>query len=136
MSMKVSLVKFTFIQKCTRSHKVNIPNTICKIIKKPKILTKDLLTEIDNLVEDIQIKGVLSQKQKINSIFAENVIPLLFEIKTSVEIENFSQNDLREKINFCLANTSDIVDIDSEYATFYSRIRVLRENILMRISGR
>ena len=52
------------------------------------------------------------------SIFAENVIPLLFEIKTSVEIENFSQNDLREKINFCLANTSDIVDIDSEYATF------------------
>ena len=68
--------------------------------KKPKILTKDLLTEIDNLVEDIQIKGVLSQKQKINSIFAENVIPLLFEIKTSVEIENFSQNDLREKINF------------------------------------
>ena len=104
--------------------------------KKPKILTKDLLTEIDNLVEDIQIKGVLSQKHKINSIFAENVIPLLFEIKTSVEIENFSQNDLREKINFCLANTSDIVDIDSEYATFYSRIRVLRENILMRISGR
>ena len=36
--------------------------------KKPKILTKDLLTEIDNLVEDIQIKGVLSQKQKINSV--------------------------------------------------------------------
>ena len=69
--------------------------------KKSKILTKkDLLTEIDNLVEDIQIKGVLSQKQKINSIFAENVIPLLFEIKTSVEIENFSQNDLREKNKF------------------------------------
>ncbi|MBL07315.1 MAG: hypothetical protein CL773_05650 [Chloroflexi bacterium] len=104
--------------------------------KKPKILTKDLVNEIDKLVEDIQIKGVLSKKQKINNIFAENVIPLLFEIKTSVEIENFSQNDLSEKINFCLANTSDIVDLDSEYAPFYSRLRVLRENILMRISAR
>ena len=32
--------------------------------KNPKILTKDLLTEIDNLVEDIQIKGRFESKTK------------------------------------------------------------------------
>ncbi len=104
--------------------------------KKPKILTEDLVDEIDNLVEDIQVKSVLDQKVKINTIFAEKIIPLLFEIKTSIEIEYFSQLDLREKINFCLAKTSDIVDIDSAYAPFYSRLRVLRENILLRLSDK
>jgi hypothetical protein len=104
--------------------------------ENPKIPTKDLVCEIDNLVEDIQIKSILVQKQKIDTIFAEKIIPLLFEIKTSIEIEYFSQLDLREKINFCLSTTSDIVDIDSDYAPFYSRIRVLRENILLRLSGK
>ncbi|MAU24181.1 MAG: hypothetical protein ACJ0J5_01515 [Dehalococcoidia bacterium] len=101
--------------------------------KKSKILTSDLLYEIDKLVEDIQIKSVLDQKKKIDTIFSEKIIPLLFEIKTTIEVEYFSQQDLREKINFCLASTSDIVDMDSEYAPFYSRIRVLRENILQKI---
>ncbi|MBP05531.1 MAG: hypothetical protein CL728_02155 [Chloroflexi bacterium] len=101
--------------------------------KKSKILTSDLLYEIDKLVEDIQIKSVLDQKKKIDTIFSEKIIPLLFEIKTTIEVEYFSQHDLREKINFCLASTSDIVDMDSEYAPFYSRIRVLRENILQKI---
>tara|TARA_B100001996_G_scaffold91413_1_gene68102 strand:- start:1659 stop:1979 length:321 start_codon:yes stop_codon:yes gene_type:complete len=104
--------------------------------KNPKILTKDLLYEIEKLVEDIQIKSVLDQKKKINTIFAENIIPLLLEIKTSIEIEYFSQHDLREKINYCLASTSDIVDIDSEYAPFYSRMRVMRENIFQKMSNK
>ncbi|MBA46485.1 MAG: hypothetical protein CL893_00175 [Dehalococcoidia bacterium] len=103
--------------------------------EKPKILTENLLNEIDLLVEDIQIKSVLDQKKKINTIFAEKIIPLLLEIKTSIEIEFFTQHDLREKINFCLASTSDIVDIDSEYAPFYSRMRVMRENIFQKIGN-
>ena len=73
--------------------------------KKSKILTSDLLYEIDKLVEDIQIKSVLDQKKKIDTIFSEKIIPLLFEIKTTIEVEYFSQQDLREKINFCLAST-------------------------------
>ena len=42
--------------------------------KKSKILTSDLLYEIDKLVEDIQIKSVLDQKKKIDTIFSEKII--------------------------------------------------------------
>jgi len=101
--------------------------------KKQDIDTKRLVDEIDNLVEDIQIKGVLYQKIYINRLFTERVIPLLFEIKTCVEIENYFQNDLSEKINTCLATTSDIVDQDSSYSSFYSRIKILRENIFQKL---
>ena len=41
--------------------------------------------------------------------------------------------EFKEKINYCVATTSDIVDLNSNYSVFYSRIRILRENILTKI---
>lgn len=94
---------------------------------------KQLVDDIDKLVEDIQVSSVLSNNKLINKIFSEKIIPVLFEIKTNLEISNPSQIEFKEKINYCVATTSDIVDLNSEYSVFYSRIRILRENILTKI---
>ena len=94
---------------------------------------KQLVDDIDKLVEDIQVSSVLSNNKLINKIFSEKNIPVLFEIKTNLEISNPSQIEFKEKINYCVATTSDIVDLNSEYSVFYSRIRILRENILTKI---
>ena len=88
---------------------------------------KQLVDDIDKLVEDIQVSSVLSNNKLINKIFSEKIIPVLFEIKTNLEISNPSQIEFKEKINYCVATTSDIVDLNSEYSVFYSRIRILRE---------
>tara|TARA_Y100000816_G_C25999984_1_gene522486 strand:+ start:100 stop:420 length:321 start_codon:yes stop_codon:yes gene_type:complete len=95
---------------------------------------KQLVDDIDKLVEDIQVSSVLSNNKLINKIFSEKIIPVLFEIKTNLEISNPSQIEFKEKINYCVATTSDIVDLNSEYSVFYSRIRILRENILTKIN--
>ena len=95
---------------------------------------KQLVDDIDKLVEDIQVSSVLSNNKLINKIFSEKIIPVLFEIKTNLEISNPSQIEYKEKINYCVATTSDIVDLNSEYSVFYSRIRILRENILTKIN--
>ena len=95
---------------------------------------KQLVDDIDKLVEDIQVSSVLSNNKLINKIFSEKIIPVLFEIKTNLEISNPSQIEFKEKINYCVAITSDIVDLNSEYSVFYSRIRILRENILTKIN--
>lgn len=94
---------------------------------------KQLVDDIDKLVEDIQVSSVLSNNKLINKIFSEKIIPVLFEIKTNLEISNPSQIEFKEKINYCVATTSDIVDLNSQYSVFYSRIRILRENILTKI---
>ena len=94
---------------------------------------KQLVDDIDKLVEDIQVSSVLSNNKLINKIFSEKIIPVLFEIKTNLEISNPSQIEFKEKINYCVATTSDIVDLNSEYSVFYSRIRSLREIILTKI---
>ena len=94
---------------------------------------KQLVDDIDKLVEDIQVSSVLSNNKLINKIFSEKIIPVLFEIKTNLEISNPSQIEFKEKINYCVATTSDIVDLNSEDSVFYSRIRILRENILTKI---
>tara|TARA_B110000438_G_scaffold94683_1_gene94114 strand:- start:2583 stop:2897 length:315 start_codon:yes stop_codon:yes gene_type:complete len=101
--------------------------------KNIDILKKTLVNEIDNLVDDIQVNSVLNNKSYINKIFSEKIIPILFEIKTNLEVGNFYLIDLREKINNCVAITSDIVDLDKDYYIFYSRIKILRENILSKI---
>jgi hypothetical protein len=98
------------------------------------ILKKTLVNEIDTLVDDIQVNSVLNNKSYINKIFSEKIIPNLFEIKTNVEIGNFYFVELKEKINNCVAMTSDIVDLDTSYYIFYSRMKILRENILSKIS--
>ena len=95
---------------------------------------KQLVDDIDKLVEDIQVSSVLSNNKLINKIFSEKINPVLFEIKTNLEISNPSQIEYKEKINYCVATTSDIVDLNSEYSVFYSRIRILRENILTKIN--
>ena len=95
---------------------------------------KQLVDDIDKLVEDIQVSSVLSNNKLINKIFSEKIIPVLFEIKTNLEISNPSQIEFKEKINYCVATASDIVDLNSEYSVFYSRIRILRENILTKIN--
>jgi|TARA_B110000495_G_C23042654_1_gene626729 hypothetical protein len=97
------------------------------------ILKKTLVSEIDNLVDDIQVNSVLNDQFYINKIFSEKIIPNLFEIKTNLEVGNFHFIDLKEKINNCVAMTSDIVDLDKNYYVFYSRIKILRENILSKI---
>tara|TARA_B110000196_G_scaffold171964_1_gene147648 strand:+ start:174 stop:488 length:315 start_codon:yes stop_codon:yes gene_type:complete len=97
------------------------------------ILKKTLVNEIDTLVDDIQVDSVLKNNPYINKIFSEKIIPNLFEIKTNLEIGNFYFVDLKEKINNCVAMTSDIVDLDTNYYVFYSRIKILRENILSKI---
>ncbi|MDG2101256.1 MAG: hypothetical protein GWO78_03045 [Dehalococcoidales bacterium] len=97
------------------------------------ILKKTLVNEIDSLVDDIQVNSVLNNKSFINKIFSEKIVPNLFEIKTNLEVGNFHLIDLREKINNCVAITSDIVDLDKNYYIFYSRIKILRENILSKI---
>jgi|TARA_B110000263_G_scaffold54024_2_gene45412 hypothetical protein len=97
------------------------------------ILKKTLVSEIDNLVDDIQVNSVLNDQFYINKIFSEKIIPNLFEIKTNLEVGNFYFIDLKEKINNCVAMTSDIVDLDKNYYVFYSRIKILRENILSKI---
>ena len=92
---------------------------------------KQLVDDIDKLVE--YNLSVNSNHDLINKIFSEKIIPVLFEIKTNLEISNPSQIEFKEKINYCVAITSDIVDLNSEYSVFYSRIRILRENILTKI---
>ena len=59
---------------------------------------KQLVDDIDKLVEDIQVSSVLSNNKLINKIFSENIIPVLFEIKTNLEISNPSQIEFKEKI--------------------------------------
>ena len=94
---------------------------------------KKIIEEIDKLVEDIQVSSVLNNNRYINKIFSEKIIPVLFEIKTNLEVSNPVQIEFKEKINYCVATTSDIVDLNSNYSVFYSRIRILRENILTKI---
>ena len=52
---------------------------------------KQLVDDIDKLVEDIQVSSVLSNNKLINKIFSEKIIPVLLEIKTNLEISNPSQ---------------------------------------------
>ena len=60
---------------------------------------KKIIEEIDKLVEDIQVSSVLNNNRYINKIFSEKIVPVLFEIKTNLEVSNPVQIEFKEKIN-------------------------------------
>ena len=80
--------------------------------------TVKILSEIDSIIDDIQVRSILINDKTINLLFSE-------------KIENFFYIDIREKINNCVALTSEIVDLNPKFSSIYSRIRVLRETILL-----
>ncbi|MAR37761.1 MAG: hypothetical protein CL715_05585 [Chloroflexi bacterium] len=93
--------------------------------------TVKLLSEIDSIIEDIQVHSILLNDKTINLLFSDKIIPILLDLRTIVEIENFFYIDIKEKINNCVALTSEIVDLNPKFSSIYSRIRVLRETILL-----
>ena len=92
---------------------------------------KQILHEIDSIIDDIQVRSILINDKAINLLFSEKITPILLDLRTNVEIENFFYIDIREKINNCVALTSEIVDLNPKFSSIYSRIRVLRETILL-----
>jgi len=92
--------------------------------------TVKLLSEIDSIIEDIQVHSILLNDKTINLLFSEKITPILLDLRTIVEIENFFYIDIKEKINNWVALTSEIVDLNPKFSSIYSRIRVLRETIL------
>ena len=93
--------------------------------------TVKLLSEIDSIIEDIQVRSIMINDKTINLLFSEKITPILLDLRTILEIENFFYIDIKEKINNCVALTSEIVDLNPKFSSIYSRIRVLRETILL-----
>ena len=61
--------------------------------------TVKLLSEIDSIIEDIQVHSILLNDKTINLLFSEKITPILLDLRTIVEIENFFYIDIKEKIN-------------------------------------
>jgi|TARA_B100001013_G_scaffold274359_1_gene174926 hypothetical protein len=93
--------------------------------------TVKLLSEIDSIIEDIQVRSIMINDKTINLLFSEKITPILLDLRTILEIENFFYIDIKEKINNCVALTAEIVDLNPKFSSIYSRIRVLRETILL-----
>mgnify|MGYP001010781243 CR=1 FL=1 len=55
----------------------------------------------------------------------------LSELEKKIFNTSWEPSWIREKINNCVALTSEIVDLNPKFSSIYSRIRVLRETILL-----
>ncbi len=84
--------------------------------------TVKLLSEIDSIIEDIQVHSILLNDKTINLLFSEKITPILLDLRTIVEIENFFYIDIKEKINNCVALTSEIVDLNPKFQLAISRL--------------
>ena len=58
--------------------------------------TVKLLSEIDSIIEDIQVHSILLNDKTINLLFSEKITPILLDLRTIVEIENFFYIDIKD----------------------------------------